>query len=145
MDTLCGVGLPELLILALVSFVVIGPQRSKELAISTGRLLGRAMRSSWWREFSDVSSAIRNLPQTLVRMAELEETQADLRRSLSQMQTEDRPDAPAPPAARPDPAEPGADPWGISGPAAAGPQPVRRSRPRRPAAPSTHSETETGS
>lgn len=81
MDTLCGIGLPEIVILALISFVVIGPERSRELALTLGRWLRRVITSPWWREFNNVTSALRDLPNTLVRMSELED-------SLRQMQTD---------------------------------------------------------
>lgn len=81
MDTLCGIGLPEIVILALISFVVIGPERSRELALTLGRWLRRIMTSTWWREFNSVTNALRDLPHTLVRMSELED-------SLRQIQTD---------------------------------------------------------
>jgi Sec-independent protein translocase protein TatA len=87
-DTLCGIGLPELIILALLGFVVIGPERSQDVALRAGRFLRSIMRSSWWREFNQVADAIRNLPNTLVRMAEIEETQAALRRSMQEIEEE---------------------------------------------------------
>lgn len=81
MDTLCGIGLPEIVILILISFVVIGPERSRELALTAGRWLRRIMTSAWWREFNNVAGALRDLPNTLVRMSELED-------SLRQIQTD---------------------------------------------------------
>lgn len=116
MDTLCGIGLPELLILALLAFVLIGPERTREVAITLGRWLGRAMKSPWWREFTQVTTALRDLPTTLVRMAELEEAQAELRRTLREIEREGRVDegalsgrtAPRPPQTS------STDPWGVA-------------------------------
>lgn len=88
MDTLCGIGLPELIILALLGFVVIGPERSQDLALRSGRFLRTAMRSQWWREFNQVAHALRDLPTTLVRMAEIEEAQAELRRTMREIEEE---------------------------------------------------------
>jgi Sec-independent protein translocase protein TatA len=85
-DTICGVGLPELVILALIGFVVIGPERSREVALSAGRLLRKVMTSSWWDDFSSITKSLRDLPNTLVRMAEIEETQADLRRTMQDIE-----------------------------------------------------------
>ena len=90
MDTLCGVGLPELIIVILIGFVVIGPERSRALALQLGRWLSKAMRSPWWREFNQVTQSLRDLPNTLVRMAELEEAQADIRRTLEELDHETR-------------------------------------------------------
>lgn len=88
MDTLCGIGLPEMIILALLGFVVIGPERSQDLALRTGRFLRTVMRSAWWREFNQMAGALRDLPNTLVRMAELEEAQAELKRSMHEIEQE---------------------------------------------------------
>jgi Sec-independent protein translocase protein TatA len=90
MDTLCGVGLPELIIVALMGFVVIGPDRSRDLALKLGRMLSRVMRSPWFAEFQQITDALRNLPTTLVRMAELEEAQADIQRTISDIEHDTR-------------------------------------------------------
>lgn len=96
MDTLCGIGLPEIIILALISFVVIGPERSRELALTSGRWLKRIMTSSWWREFSNVTNALRDLPNTLVRMSELEDSLRQIKTDINQAgQIDIRLDAPA--------------------------------------------------
>lgn len=79
MDTICGVGLPELIILALVGFVVIGPNRSRDVALQAGRFIRTVIRSQWWKEFNDITDAIRELPKTLVRLAEIEEAQTEIR------------------------------------------------------------------
>jgi Sec-independent protein translocase protein TatA len=81
-DTLCGIGLPELIILALLGFVLIGPERSREVALKLGRFLRSMMTSAWWREFNQIRQALRDLPTTLVRMAEIEEVQAELKRTV---------------------------------------------------------------
>lgn len=88
MDTLCGIGLPELIILALLGFVVIGPERSREVALSLGRMLGAVMKSEWWGEVNHIAQAIRNLPTTLVRMAELEESLKETEREMQETQDE---------------------------------------------------------
>lgn len=117
MDTLCGIGLPELLILALLAFVLIGPERTREVAVTAGRWLGRAMKSPWWKEFTQVTTALRDLPTTLVRMAELEEAQAELRRTLREIERESRVDIDEEISAgrsAPRPGVASADPWGIA-------------------------------
>lgn len=90
MDTFCGLGLPELVIITLVGFVLIGPERARELALQLGKVLRKVMKSPWWREFNQVTDSIRNLPTTLVRMAELEETQEDLKRELRDIEQQAR-------------------------------------------------------
>lgn len=130
MDTLCGLGLPELVLITLIGFVLIGPERSRELALQLGRWLRRAMQSSWWRDFNQVTDALRNLPTTLVRMAELEEVQQDIQRELRDIEQQARvsftPDAPGPQAA-PGPGDQ-ADPWNI-GRGGAAPEPDAEAEP----------------
>lgn len=41
------------------------------------------VRSQWWTEFNDITQAIRDLPTTLVRLAEIEEAQADLQEVMN--------------------------------------------------------------
>jgi len=113
MDTFCGLGLPELIIIALLGFVLIGPERTRELALQFGRMLRRLMKSPWWREFNQVTDALRNLPTTLVRMAELEEAQAELQRELSDIERQTRASLTLTDDARTRTATKTANPWGI--------------------------------
>jgi Sec-independent protein translocase protein TatA len=136
MDTLCGIGLPELIILALLGFVVIGPERSRETALQAGRWLRTLMKSPWWREFNQITDSIRNLPTTLVRMAELEETQQELQRTLSDIERDAKVDInqrPAPTSAASPAEETSEDPWGIQTPQSTSPkEPGPRSSPPAP-------------
>jgi Sec-independent protein translocase protein TatA len=84
----CGLGGPELVILALLLFVVFGPERTREVALAAGRFLGKLMKSEWWADFTRMVDEIRNLPTTLVRMAELEEAQAELEKTVSELRGE---------------------------------------------------------
>lgn len=84
----CGVGGPEILIFVMLLFVVFGPDRSKEVALAAGRFLRQVMRSEWWKDLTRLTREIRNLPTTLVRLAELEETQAELEKTLADIQGE---------------------------------------------------------
>lgn len=115
MDTLCGLGLPEIIIIALLAFVVVGPERSRDTALMAGRFLRNVMKSEWWRDLTQVVGSLRNLPTTLVRMAELEEAQKELRQTVQDINSSARLDRvpPEPPKAPPDQLQP-SDPWGIS-------------------------------
>jgi len=90
METLCGVGLPEMVIIALVGFVVVGPERSKEVALQAGRFLRKVLSSEWWGEFNQITTAIRDLPNTLVRLAELEEAQAEFKDVMGEINETER-------------------------------------------------------
>lgn len=119
--TLCGLGLPELIVIMLVGFVVIGPQRSREIAVVAGRLIRRAMRSEWWREFNQVTSALRDLPNTLVRMAELEDDLMRVRSDLSQVARLDVINTMEGAGGKRPAVEADVDPWGIGSNAASPP------------------------
>ncbi len=115
MDTLCGIGLPELIFLALLAFVLIGPERSKDVALTVGRWLGSAMRSGWWKDVTQITASLRDLPNTLVRMAELEQAQAELQQTLRDIEEGSQVDFHLP-RAEPDSAsqtQTTIDPWGI--------------------------------
>jgi sec-independent protein translocase protein TatB len=86
MNTLCGIGVPELVLLALVILVVLGPERSRQAALELGRFLGKLLRSKWWKEISEITQSLRDLPATLIKMAELEDMQSEIRETLSDIQ-----------------------------------------------------------
>lgn len=133
MDTLCGIGLPELIILVLLGFVVIGPERSREVALQLGRWLRTAIQSPWWREFNQITNSIRDLPTTLVRMAELEEAQQEIQRTLQDIEQDTQVDIDLRAAMRGTTAapEPPEDPWGIQ---TTPPAPTSQSQPSSPPA-----------
>lgn len=121
MEAICGIGIPEFLFIALIGFVVIGPERARSVALSAGRSLRTIMKSEWWGEINDVTRAMRDLPNTLIRMAELEEAQTELRNTLRDIDEAARFDVPAPtrkshsrPSNHTDKTGVITDPWGIS-------------------------------
>jgi Sec-independent protein translocase protein TatA len=113
-----------MIIIALLAFVIIGPERSQEVALQAGRFLRNIMRSEWWGDFSEITSAMRNLPTTLVRMAELEEAQREIEETMRDINTTAGAEPFRPPPRRPapnaQPQEPSpqrdmeTDPWGIA-------------------------------
>ncbi|MGF1506135.1 MAG: hypothetical protein ACFB51_13540 [Anaerolineae bacterium] len=115
MEAVCGLGLPELLILALLAFVVIGPERSQEVALQAGRFLRNVLNSEWWGEFNDVARSLRNLPQTLVRMAEIEEAQSEIRETIADInRTTNEYAQPRQSSSRARQEASNPDPWGIA-------------------------------
>lgn len=85
MDTLCGLGLPEIMIIILLAFVLIGPERTQGVALSAGKMLRKVVRSDWWKEVNEITRAMKDLPTTLVRMADIEETQQELRETMREI------------------------------------------------------------
>ena len=87
MDTLCGVGLPELVILALLGFILVGPERTREVALQAGRLLRKVTRSDLWTETQEFYQFVRDLPNRLIGMAEeLEEVQSEVAETRRQIE-----------------------------------------------------------
>lgn len=100
---ICGLGGPEVIVIALLGYIIFGPQRTQEAALAAGRTLRKVMRTGWWREFTQMASEIRRLPTTLVRLAELEEMQAELQRDVEGLRDDIDDVVP----------EGESDPWGI--------------------------------
>lgn len=88
MNTILGIGIPELLVILILVIIVIGPARAQEFSQKAGRALGKLLRSHWWSDFQTIQRSIKDLPATLVRMAEIEDLQQDLEQSLNSIKTE---------------------------------------------------------
>lgn len=79
MDIL-GIGPLELLFVALIAIIVLGPRDLARIARSSGRFLNKVYRSEVWGTLTRASRDIRNLPNKLAREAALEELDETLRR-----------------------------------------------------------------
>jgi len=71
--SLFGIGPLELLFVALLALLLIGPKDISRTARSAGRALNRMYRSETWQALNRVSRSLRDLPGTLAREAELDE------------------------------------------------------------------------
>jgi len=73
-----GIGPTELVFIILIALILLGPKEMQK----TGRTLGRWLRnmttSDGWRAFRDTSREIRNLPNRLMREANLEDLDKDI-------------------------------------------------------------------
>ncbi len=73
-----GIGPTELVFIILIALIVLGPKDMEK----TGRTIGRWLRdmttSDGWRAFRDTSREIRNLPNRLMREANLEDLEKDI-------------------------------------------------------------------
>jgi Sec-independent protein translocase protein TatA len=116
MDTICGIGMPELVILALLGFILIGPERTREVALQAGRLLRKVTKSDLWTETQEFYQFVRDLPNRLMSMAEeLEDVQSEVAETRRQINKQLRFDDASPSAKSTDshPQETIEDPWGI--------------------------------
>ena len=73
-----GIGLLELLLILLISFLVLGPGDMVKTGRTIGRFLRRVVTSVWWNDLRRASRELRQLPYTLMREANLEDAAKDL-------------------------------------------------------------------
>lgn len=104
-----------MIVLAIVGYIVIGPERSRDVALTLGRWLRAVMKSPWWKEANQIGASLRDLPTTLVRMADLEDEVRAVRTDIGRATHIDY-NSPAGPAGA-DPltriGNPDVDPWGV--------------------------------
>jgi sec-independent protein translocase protein TatB len=72
MDIL-GIGPIELAFIFLIALILLGPKEMQKAGRSIGRWLRDFVSSDTWRAFRDTSREIRNLPNRLMREANIEE------------------------------------------------------------------------
>ncbi|RME88305.1 MAG: hypothetical protein D6770_07340 [Anaerolineae bacterium] len=64
-----GIGMPELLFIALIAILVLGPEDMQKTGRKVGQALRRFMESGTWKALTDLGNRIRNLPYELAREA----------------------------------------------------------------------------
>ena len=73
-----GIGPTELVFIILIALIVLGPKDMQKTGRTIGRWLRNMTTSDGWRAFRDTSREIRNLPNRLMREANLEDIQKDI-------------------------------------------------------------------
>jgi len=73
-----GIGPTELVFIILIALIVLGPKDMEKTARTIGRWLRDLTTSDGWRAFRDTSREIRNLPNRLMREANLEDLEKDV-------------------------------------------------------------------
>ena len=73
-----GIGPTELVFIILIALIVLGPKDIEKTARTIGRWLRDLTTSDGWRAFRDTSREIRNLPNRLMREANLEDLEKDV-------------------------------------------------------------------
>ena len=68
-----GIGPMELLLIVLLALIIFGPKDMEKAGRSIGRTLNKIMNSETWRAFTQVSKKMKNLPDTLMREARMED------------------------------------------------------------------------
>jgi Sec-independent protein translocase protein TatA len=74
MDIL-GIGPTELAFIILIALILLGPKEMEKTGRTIGRFLRDMTKSEGWQAFRDTSREIRNLPNRLMREANIEDIQ----------------------------------------------------------------------
>ena len=78
-----GIGAPELVFVIIIALIILGPKDMQKAGRTIGRWLNQLVQSDGWKAFQQTSREIRNLPNNLMRQAnmELAETEKELRKA----------------------------------------------------------------
>jgi len=73
-----GIGPTELLFIILIALILLGPKEMQKTGRTIGRFLRNLTTSDGWRAFRDTSRELRNLPNRLMREANIEDLEKDI-------------------------------------------------------------------
>jgi len=73
-----GIGPTEIVFILLLALILLGPKDMEKTGRTIGRFLRDITHSEGWRAFRDTSREIRNLPNRLMREANIEDLQKDV-------------------------------------------------------------------
>jgi len=76
-----GIGPLELLFIAVIAIIVLGPKGMVKGAREAGKTIRKLVRSPLWRDVVDTSHEIREFPRKIAREAGIEQDLEELRRS----------------------------------------------------------------
>ena len=78
-----GIGAPELVFVIIIALIILGPKDMQKAGKTIGRWLNQLVQSDGWKAFQQTSREIRNLPNNLMREAnmELAETEREVRKA----------------------------------------------------------------
>jgi sec-independent protein translocase protein TatB len=79
-----GISPQELVFVIIIALIVLGPKDMQKAGRTIGRWLNGLVRSDGWKAFQQTSRELRNLPNTLMREANMEmaKTEKDLQKAL---------------------------------------------------------------
>jgi len=72
-----GIGPSELVFIIVIALIVLGPRDMQKAGRTVGRWLNSLIRSDGWKAFQQTSREIRNLPNRLMREANIEMMEAE--------------------------------------------------------------------
>lgn len=79
-----GIGTSEFIFIILIAIIILGPKDMQKAGKTIGRFLNQMVKSDGWKVLQQTSNELRNLPQNLMREANMEmmEAEKDLRRAI---------------------------------------------------------------
>jgi len=83
-----NIGPLELLLIAVIAIIVLGPKGMVTGAREAGKLIRKVVRSPIWRDVVDTSREIREFPRKVAREAGIEQDLEELRRSTRETVTQ---------------------------------------------------------
>lgn len=72
-----GIGPTEIIFIILLALILLGPKEMEKTGRTIGRFLRDITRSDSWRAFRDTSRELRNLPNRLMREANIEDLELE--------------------------------------------------------------------
>jgi len=76
---LFNIGLPEVLLLLILIFIILGPSRLVSSARSLGSWFRKVSKSQLWKEILSTSNEIKEFPQKIMKEADLDEEMNSLK------------------------------------------------------------------
>jgi len=73
-----GIGPTEIVFIILIALILLGPKDMEKTGRTIGRFLRDMTKSESWRAFRDTSRELRNLPNRLMREANIEDLEKDV-------------------------------------------------------------------
>jgi len=83
-----NIGPLELFFIALLAFIVLGPERMVSSARKLGKGINRALKSPLWSSIVETSHEIQDLPKKLIQDTGLDEDWAEIEKSTRQISEE---------------------------------------------------------
>jgi len=78
-----GIGIPELIFLAILALILLGPEEIAANSRKAGAFLRKVFQSPLWKDVQGTSREIRELPTKLMREAGMDELKNDPLRSVA--------------------------------------------------------------
>lgn len=75
-----NIGPLEFLLIAVIALIVLGPEEMMANARRIGKWVSKVVRSPMWREVVGTSKELRDLPNKIMREAQMEETVEELKK-----------------------------------------------------------------